>query len=174
MERRGRPKREADHSDGQVAAIRNKGSYIQGLSWMPQDESISAFAYNVLKVFIRLCHTYHPHGLKTTLLAQGCVFQEISGVEEDNGMHITWTRERLRILWLLHPFQVWTDSHIFSMTSPKITFPRVKVMPPWCSPPTLHLSWPLSISYSLLFCSGPYVISKKFQQHGGLLHGGLP
>lgn len=117
-ESRGKWKKEADHSDGPVAGIISKRTYTQGLSWMPQEESIFALAHNVLKALIRFGHTYDPRGLKMTLLVQGCIFGAISGAEKTNWMHITWTRERLRVYGVLDPLQGSTSSNIFSMTTP--------------------------------------------------------
>lgn len=66
-----------------MAGILRNRTYIQGLSWVLQDESISAPAHHILKALISFRHVYHPDSLQTTLLAQSCVLGETSRVGKD-------------------------------------------------------------------------------------------
>lgn len=73
-----KPKKEEEHS--KLVVLISKRTYIQGLSWAARQEHLCIYVpFRILKLYVEALtvfrHIYHPDGLNSTLLSQGCVLR---------------------------------------------------------------------------------------------------
>lgn len=74
-----KPKKEEEHS--KLVVLISKRTYIQGLSWAAarQEHLCIYLPFRILKLYVEALtvfrHIYHPDGLNSTLLSQGCVLR---------------------------------------------------------------------------------------------------
>lgn len=110
MQSKERLKKETGHSRLVGSKFKNKGTYIQGLTWAVEGKQISTPACQILKVYIE-CF-YHIYCLNTTPLCQGCVLGVLSGSKE--GKHNLHSKDRggVRSAYWLGPAHRSNSAHV--------------------------------------------------------------